>query len=133
MIQDALFHETLNDALKGIVERTGGNKAVGSRLRPSKAPEQAGRWLADCLNPNREERLDPEDFLHLLRIGREVGYHGAMAYIGQETGYRCEPVEPMDEQAKLQRDYIEAVKALGKIGSRLEKLIPQTHMKMVGT
>src|SRR6478735_7963980 len=109
MIQDALFHETFLDALRGIVERAGGAKAVGSKLRPSKAPDEAGRWVLDCLNHSRAERFAPDDVLHLLRIGHEVGYHGAMTFIGQETGYQCHPIEPQDEQAALQREYIEAV------------------------
>ena|SRR5690242_7821741 len=121
-VQDPLFHETIYDALRAIVERAGGAKAVGARLRPSKAPDEAGRWALDCLNPSRAERFAPEDVLHILRIGHEVGYHGAMNYIGGETGYRCEPVEPQDEQARLQREYIEAVKLSQKIASRLERL-----------
>lgn len=122
MLQDALFHESVLDALRAIVERAGGAKAVGCRLRPSKAPDEAGRWVMDCLNPNRSERFPPEDILHLLRIGHEIGYHGAMAYIAQEAGYKCEPVEPQDEQAKLQREFIESVKATQKIAARLERL-----------
>jgi hypothetical protein len=122
MMQDALFHETFLDALRAIVERAGGAKAVGCRLRPSKSPDEAGRWALDCLNASRAERFAPDDVLFLLRIGREVGYHGAMTFIGNETGYRCEPIEPQDEQAALQREYIEAVKMQARIAARLERL-----------
>lgn len=124
MMQDALFHETVADALRAIVERAGGAKAIGCRLRPSKAPDEAGRWVLDCLNANRAERFGPDDVVHLLRIGHEIGFHGAMAYIAQECGYRAEPVEPQDEQAKLQREFIESVKAQAKILARMERLSP---------
>lgn len=130
-MQDALFYESILEALKGIVVHAGGNKAVGARLRPLKAPEQAGRWLADCLNPHREERLDPDDFLALLRIGREIGFHGAMNYIAGESGYEARPVEPQDEQARLQREFIEGVKALGKLAARLDRLTPSSTLKSV--
>lgn len=122
MMQDALFHETVLDSLRAIVEHAGGAKAVGCRLRTSKTPDEARRWLLDCLNPSRQERLDPDDLLHLLRIGREVGYHGAMAFIAQEAGYKCEPMEPQDEQAKLQREFVDGIKVLGKLADRLERL-----------
>lgn len=122
MIQEPLFHESIYDALRAIVERAGGSKAVGSRLRPSKTPDEAGRWLLDCLNPSRAERFSPEDTLHLLRIGREVGYHGAMQYVAAEAGYCAEPVEPEDERARLQREFVEAVKASAKIAEKLERL-----------
>lgn len=120
--QAVLFYESIFDALRGIVERAGGNKAVGARLRPAKAPDQAGRWLADCLNPTREERLDPDDFLALLRIGREIGFHGAMDFIAQEAGYQATPIEPQDEQARLQREFIKSVEALQRIEQRLGRL-----------
>jgi len=120
--QEPLFYDSILEALKGIVVHAGGNKAVGARLRPSKAPEHAGRWLADCLNPPREERLDPDDFMALLRIGREIGFHAAMTYIANEAGYEARPIEPQDEYAHLQREYIEAVKLQAKIAARLERL-----------
>jgi hypothetical protein len=131
MIQETLFHESIYDAMRAIVERAGGAKAVGVKLRPSKTADEAGRWVLDCLNPSRAERFAPEDSLHLLRIGREIGYHGAMAYIAQEAGYRCDPIEPQDEQAQLQRDFIESVKASQKIASRLERLSSFGSVKAV--
>jgi hypothetical protein len=130
MHQDALFHESIYDALRAVVERAGGAKCVGARLRPSKSPDEAGRWVLDCLNPSRAERFAPEDFMHILRIGREIGYHGCMAYIGQETGYRVEAVEPQDEQAKLQRDFIESVKAQQKILARMERMAMPVAMRV---
>lgn len=124
MLQDALFHETIYDALRSVVERAGGAKAVGTKLRPSKAPDEAGRWVLDCLNTSRAERFAPDDVMHLLRIGREIGYHGAMAYIADDAGYRCEPVEPQDEQAKLMREFNESTKALARIAERIERIAP---------
>lgn len=123
MLQDSLFHESIDDALRGIVERAGGAKAIGLRLRPTKSADAAGKWVLDCLNPSRQERFDPEDVLHLLRIGREIGYHGAKHWIDGETGYApTPPSEPADEQAQLMRDYIESVKHQQRITAKLEKL-----------
>ena len=128
MKQEPLFFDSIYEAMKSIVIRGGGNKVVGCKLRPSKSPDAAGRWLADCLNPHREERLDPEDFIALLRIGRELGHHAAMNYIAGEAGYQALPVEPEDEKARLQRECVESVKALGVLVAKLERLNGAPHL-----
>lgn len=97
MTQDDLFHETVYDALKGVVARCGGSKAVGHRLWPHLSPERAGQHLANCLSTTRDEKLDPEQVILLLRWGREAGYHGAKHWIDAECGYEpSAPIKPED-------------------------------------
>lgn len=105
MTSDALlFHEDVYDALASCVSRLGGAKCVGHRLWPHKAPDAAGVQLANCLNRDRAEKLDPEQVLLLLRWGREIGYHAAKHWIDQEVGYApSQPVEPEDRIADLLR------------------------------
>jgi len=93
-MQADLFLESIYDALSAIVRHSGGMKAVGSRLWPAKSPEAAGKALADCLNPLRADTLDPEEVVHLLRIGREADFHDAKHWLDAETGYT--PSEPVD-------------------------------------
>src|SRR4029077_8963464 len=101
-LQEQLFYDTVNDALRSLVERAGGYKIIGHKLRPTKSPEQAGRWLADCLNPLRQEKVDPDDVMMLLVIRREIGFHVAKHYVDREAGYEpTPPANPADEQAKL--------------------------------
>ena len=119
----ALFHESLLDALAEVVRALGGSKAVGVAMRPEKGADAAGRWLNDCLNPHREEKLDPEQVLWLLRAGRAAGCHAAANYLMRESGYADPiPVEPEDERARAQRDFEAAVKALGTVTDRLARL-----------
>jgi hypothetical protein len=122
MNQPPLFVESIYEALREAVKALGGAKAVGLYLWPEMFADDAGTKLRDCLNPERRERLNPEQVLLILRRAREAGYHGAMQFIAAEAGYKCEPVEPLDEQASLQREYIESVKAAAKIAARLERL-----------
>lgn len=122
MSQDALFYESLADALRAVVQALGGTKAAGCRLWPEKTPESAHRTLLDCLNEARPEKLSPEQVLYLLAAGRQVGCHAAMNYLAREAGYSDPlPVEPEDERARLQREYIEATKALQAIAGRIER------------
>lgn len=130
-MQESLFYETWDDAGRAIVERAGGYKVVGHRLRPTKSPEQAGRWLADCLNPLRQERLDPEDLMALICIGREIGFHGAKHFFDGETGYvPTPPADPADEQAKLVHTIEQAGAVLQRALTALDKLRKQPLAKV---
>lgn len=123
MLTPALFHESLADALRECVAVCGGMKAVGAKLWPEQAPDQAGRHLSDCLNDAKREKLAPEQVLLVMRMARERGCHTGMVYLSRELGY-TDPqlVEPEEEKAKLQRDYIEAARAMSKMAARIEAL-----------
>lgn len=123
MNQTTLFAEDIHDALRDVVRALGGNKEVGHRLRPELPSNEAGTWLKDCLNPERRERLNPEQVLWLLREGRRVGCHSAINFVCDECGYsRATPIEPIDEAAELQRRAEILVKELGAITKRLERV-----------
>jgi len=123
MDQPALFHESFVEALADCVRALGGNKKVGALLWPEKPIEDARRALLDSLNPERPNKLSPEQVLLILRESRKVGCHAAMAYVARECGYADpQPIEPEDERAALQRQYIEAVKTLSNISTRIERV-----------
>jgi hypothetical protein len=131
MDQQALFHESINEALKAAVAAMGGTKSVGAKMRPEMSPDHAGRWLADCLNGDRREHLSPERVVWLLREARVAGVHDAMTYLAGECGYAAQPVEPEDERAKLQRDYIEAARAMAKMAARIERMAEGAIVRQV--
>lgn len=122
-MQTALFHESLSDALREVVLALGGTKKVGAQMRPEKTIDDAARWLADCLNQDRREKLDPDQVLWILREGRKIGCHAAMHYLCAEAGYSpAAPIEPQDELAELQRNFIESTKTLSRMAARIERL-----------
>lgn len=121
-MQERLFFEDINEALREAVNILGGAKRVGPLFWPEKTVEQAHSLLLACLNAERKERLTPEQVLLLLKWAREKGFHGAMHFICAEAGYRAEPVDPEDERAKLQREFIAAVHEAKHLGDRLERL-----------
>lgn len=114
-------HETFNDALIDVVKALGGSKVVGSAMRPELPASQAGAWLRDSLNPDRREKLSPEQVLFLLRRSCEVGYHGGMDFVGAQAHYRCEPVEPEVESVVVMREYMAAVAMNEAIAKRMER------------
>lgn len=119
----SLFHDTLAEALRECVAACGGNKVVGARLWPEKNPTDAGRHLADCLNDGKRDKLSPEQVLLLLRLAREKGCHAGMTFIARDLGYSDpQPIEPEDERAMLQREFIESTRAMAKLAQRIESL-----------
>lgn len=83
--QPELFHDDIFDAMRADAEFLGGLKAVGSQLWPSKAPEQAARWLADCWNHDRPAKMDPEEFTHFLAIAVAGNAYCTTRYLGQRA------------------------------------------------
>lgn len=101
--------ESVYEALKRLVDALGGAKVVGHRMRPEKPVLDARTWLLNCLNPDRLEKLDPEQVLLLLRWGHEAGYHEAMNFVCSESCYSTpSPLTPQDALADLQRKAITA-------------------------
>lgn len=122
MTQEALFYEDIDDALSEVIRACGGAKVVSSKLWPEKTPDAAHRLLLACLNEHRPERLSPEHVLLLLKMGRACGCHAGMNFIARDTGYDDpKPVEPEDERARLQREFIEAQKAMQMLAGRMER------------
>lgn len=129
----AMFSD-LDDAIAGAVLALGGWKKVGCLLRPelSCKPDLAAQWLRDCLNPEKRERLNPHQVIHLLKLARGAGYHAAKHWIDSELGYeQGRPLDPHDEREQLQRDFIAAVQMSHRIAERLDRLV-QPPLKAVG-
>lgn len=120
--QPTLFHDSIEDALRDVIQAAGGPKVVACLLWPDKTPDAAHRLLLACLNEERPERFNPGHLFLLLRIGREKGCHAGMSYLASECGYQPPiPMEPEDEKARLQREYIDAVNRLERIQAGINK------------
>lgn len=109
------IYEALSDAVRAL----GGAKRVGSMLQPAKTVSQAEKWLLDCLNPNRNETLDPAETGLIRRECKHIGYHGLIYFEADDAEYsRPLPISTEAVTEKLQREFIDAV-------SRQEKLFAQ--------
>ena len=91
------FFDCPEDAIKAVVQRLGGAKAVGSQLWPDKTADAAGRALLDALNPDRPEKLSLTQILFILRLAHDAGVHEGAQYLNGEIGYDVRPVS-LDEQ-----------------------------------
>jgi hypothetical protein len=122
MDQEALFHERIEDAIAAVVDRLG-RKRVACKLWPEKSERDAHNLLDASLNPERRERLSPSQLMFIARLGREAGLHSIAVFINRDLGYSDpKPIEPEDERARLQREYVEAAKLLARTAERIERL-----------
>lgn len=100
MIQSPLFYEDVFDVGRAAVQAAGGAKVVASKLWPHMPVAEAQRKLLDCLNRERAEKLCIEEFMAVLRMAKDVGFHQAKHWIDQDLGYQ--PTAPQDP--KIERD-----------------------------
>lgn len=122
MTQQPLFCEDIYEALRTIGQMYGGAKKMGALLWHELPPAQAAQRWNDCLNKTRPEKLDPEQVIAVLKIGRQIGCHAGVHFIAEQCGYRFEPIEPEDERAALQREFIKAKDFMANIVTKLERL-----------
>lgn len=113
--------DSINEALVECVKALGGSKKVGPDIFPDLAPDAAQRKLLDCLNDDRPQQLNPAQAVLIIRKAREIGCHVGMHYLADSLGYaEPVPIEPEDERAKLQREYIEAARSMRELAERIE-------------
>lgn len=126
------MYETLNDALIDCVRAAGGSKHVGPKLWPEKTPECAQRMLLDALNEDRPAKLSPDQLLLVLRMAREKGHHGGIAYILTDLGYApTTPIEPKDEAMELQRQAGELAATLERVLDKYQRVQSRMTMRSV--
>lgn len=120
--QIPLFVEDYNEAIRATVNALGGFKKVGSELKPDKPVDEAGRWLNDCCNPDKREKLAPAELAFIRRKARTEGVHILAAYEAREAGYADpQPIEPEDERAALEREFVLASKAMTNLFARMDR------------
>jgi hypothetical protein len=108
------------EALSAAVRVLGGAKKVAGRLWPSKSADDGSRELLDALNRDRPRKLELHEIFKILLWAREAGFHSAKHYFDHATGYQASsPLDPEDEKAKLQREFIASVQLQQRIAERL--------------
>lgn len=121
--QIPLFYDTYEDAIRDCVTALGGFKKVGSMLWPAMPADDAGRKLAHCLNQEKREKLDLGELRLIRRTARQAGVHILAHYEARDAGYaEPQPLNPEDEAAQLQREFIAAVRGLEALQARMTQL-----------
>ena len=114
------------DAARDVVRRLGGAKKVGPQIWPDKTPDGAARYLLDCLNASRAERMSPSQLLLLMRMGCAAGHHELMSHLLREAGYQDPiPRDPRSEAAQLASRLEGVIGEASALAQQLQRLKEQ--------
>lgn len=119
---DMPFFDSPEDALKAIIQHLGVIKKVGPLLFPDKSVDAAARYLLDCVNHDRQEKLALTQIMMLLRLAHEAGYHTAYAWLSGEIGYDIKPITRGEEVDRLTSVVEQSTKTLASALATLERL-----------
>jgi len=118
--QELLDHECPEDALTADVAAAGGPYVLGKKLRPELDKTDARNWLLNCLNHNHKQNMTQAQVRLLVNIAREKGACNYIQFLARDNAMsKPVPIEPEDRKAKLQRDFISAVKQLDQIKAEI--------------
>ena len=118
---EPLLCDDIYEALRHVVTIAGRPKAVGHQLWPAMSPAATGDKLLKCLNADEREKLSLEEVLFLLRLGREHGSHAGIRQLCRDAGYSDpSPIEPEDQKAALQREFIAHARRMEQLAQRIE-------------
>lgn len=121
-MQLPMFYESYEDAIRDTITGLGGMKVVGNMLWPALPVDDAGRRLAHCLNSEKREKLAPGELQLIRRAARKAGIHILAFYECRDAGYaEPNPINPADEAAQLQKQFIQAVESLKDLQARLDE------------
>jgi hypothetical protein len=126
MTPQALWYDDILDALKADCIAIGGKawaKDVGLMIWSDKSADAAARMLSDCLNPDRNQRLTPDQLKLVIREARKVDSYCTIAYICNDACLSIpHPVDPESEKELLKREVVKAADTFKQMIERLERL-----------
>ena len=126
MTPQALWYDDILDAIKADAIAIGGKgwaKSVGLLLWPEKTADGAQRQILDCLNPDRNQRLTPEQLTLIIREARKVDSFCTIAFIcGDAHLSMPQPVDPESEKDRLRREVVNAANTFKQLVERLERV-----------
>jgi hypothetical protein len=121
--QTALWHDTIEDALRDVVAALGGPKKVASEIWPAKPVQDAARALNHALNSERPEKLGLSEVVFILRWASREDIHIAMHWLADACGYeQPRPVTREQQQTDLQAEILRNQQAILRAMGRLERI-----------
>ena len=131
-----LFMEDIYDALRAAIQASGGPKSVAGRLWPHKPIDQAKKELLDALNRDNPRKLDNEEFLAVLKMAKEAGFHQAKHWIDGELGYDPTPMaDPHVQRDRLAEELgraLDVIEGVSRAAQRLNVDVPISLLKRNG-
>jgi hypothetical protein len=130
--QPQLFYEDVFEVTRAAVQAAGGAKGVACALWPNTPVAEAQRQLLDCLNRDRPQKLCIEEFMAILLMAREAGFHQAKHWIDTALGYQpTPPADPKIERERLADEFARLRAAMENATRTMERLTVETGVRAV--
>lgn len=93
-------------------------KQVAHAMWPAMKPDSAYARLKNCVNPEKDEKLDLAEVRHLCQI---TGRFEPLHWLCDELSH-ARPLQrsPIDKQAELVEQFIAAAQLLKKVGQQID-------------
>ena len=93
---------------------------------------QAQKELLDCLNREAPRKLCIEEFLVILKMAKEAGFHQTKHWIDAEVGYEpTPPADPKIERERLADEFARLTAAIQNAQRAMERLTVEPNLKAV--
>ena len=125
------FYDTPEKALDACIQALGGSKKVGQRLFPEKSIESATTYLANCVDPNRNEKLSLSHVMMLFKMAKDEGVHSPFFWFASEIGYEAKPITRAEEVDRLTAVIEQASKTLSTAIASLERVQTRVDLRTV--
>lgn len=122
MTQQPLWHDTVFDAVRALVDALGGPKRVAAQMWPTRDLGEGHRYLLKCLDQDRPEKLGLDEFVWLMRTGRAAGCHVLAEWLAQACMYELHVVDPAAREADLARQVEQTMSAAADLLRQWERL-----------
>jgi hypothetical protein len=128
--QNAIFHETIYDALGADITAAGGFKVVAGKLWPAENVSTGTAKLRNSINTDQPHKLAPDEVQQIKRLALEAGSTATIRYEAQQLGYDVHWIEPEDELERIERENNELLKAIAKRMERAEQLRSRANLRV---
>lgn len=122
MNQTTMWHETVYDAVRALVDGLGGPKRVAADMWPTRDLGDAHRYFLKCLDQDRPEKLGLDEFVWLMRRGREAGCHVLADWLAQTCLYELRVVDATAREADLARQMEQTMASAADLLRQWERL-----------
>lgn len=130
--QPQLFYEDIFEVTRAAVQASGGAKTVARMLWPNMPLAEAQRQLLDCLNRDRPQKLCIEEFMAVLRMARDAGFHQTKHWIDEALGYQpTPPSDPKIERERLADEFARLTAAIQNAQRAMERLTVEPNVRAV--
>lgn len=122
MNQQALFHDTIYDALGADIAAAGGFKVVAGKLWPSESPTTSATKLRNAVNPDQAQKLCAEEILRIKLLAKEFWSTATIDFEARQLSFKVDWITPEDELERITRENNELLKSITRNMEREEQL-----------